>query len=313
MLSSRASQPVYDPPTLLRALQQVPFIVYSSVTCVFLCSTSLIVESKLIVPLSTCRSAAIFILVVLSELEYDNRYLLIDIVLCALLGGFTVLSTKAVSSLFNALFYNAFQEPIFWGFSAVLVVTALGQLRYLNKALQKYDSKHVVPTQFCFFTVSVLVGSAFLYRDFDDISSRRFVTFLLGLGTILIGVALLTPGRSTDGEGPAAEGDQRREEVDLTSPTVSRTTTPLLPTIHLPPLASPSLPLASPQQHSRRLRSLSSASVRGLSSGGLLLSSSLGRQGSLVVVLPSTPSANGGSTDALERVGSRTVVEEAGE
>lgn len=51
---------------------------------------------------------------------------------------------------------------------AVLVFTALMQVKYLNRAMQRYDSTAVIPTQFVLFTISAIAGSAVIYRDFDN-------------------------------------------------------------------------------------------------------------------------------------------------
>jgi hypothetical protein len=42
------------------------------------------------------------------------------------------------------------------------------QIKYLNKALQRFDGVAVIPTQFVLFTISAIIGSAVIYRDFDD-------------------------------------------------------------------------------------------------------------------------------------------------
>lgn len=42
------------------------------------------------------------------------------------------------------------------------------QVKYLNRAMQRFDSTAVIPTQFVTFTISAIVGSAIIYRDFDD-------------------------------------------------------------------------------------------------------------------------------------------------
>jgi hypothetical protein len=42
------------------------------------------------------------------------------------------------------------------------------QIKYLNKALQRFDGVAVIPTQFVLFTISAIIGSAVIYRDFDN-------------------------------------------------------------------------------------------------------------------------------------------------
>lgn len=46
------------------------------------------------------------LLAVLSRTKAGDKYLAIDIILCALFGGFTVLSTKAFSSFLTLMFLN---------------------------------------------------------------------------------------------------------------------------------------------------------------------------------------------------------------
>lgn len=79
---------------------------------------------------------------------------------CRFLGGFTVLSTKAVSTLLTTNGLNMFKlwmtYPILavsftatvmivlvriQQFDQVLIGTGVGQIRYLNRALMRFDSK----------------------------------------------------------------------------------------------------------------------------------------------------------------------------
>lgn len=48
------------------------------------------------------------------------------------------------------------------------MATAILQIKYLNKALQRFDSTAVIPTQFVLFTIAAIIGSAVIYGDFDD-------------------------------------------------------------------------------------------------------------------------------------------------
>lgn len=42
------------------------------------------------------------------------------------------------------------------------------QIKYLNRALQYFESTTVIPTQFVLFTISAIIGSAVVYKDFDQ-------------------------------------------------------------------------------------------------------------------------------------------------
>lgn len=78
---------------------------------------------------------------VLSESSYGERMIGIDVGICALFGGYTVLSTKALSSLLSTIFLNLLRKPIGWLLVAVLIGTSIMQVKYLNRALMRFESK----------------------------------------------------------------------------------------------------------------------------------------------------------------------------
>ncbi|EGG05386.1 uncharacterized protein MELLADRAFT_88080 [Melampsora larici-populina 98AG31] len=169
VLSTPRSTQAFSPAQLQEALSQVTFIVYVSLCLV-----------------------AVVALAILSSSRYAERFIVIDVGLCAILGGFTVLSTKALSSLLNQMFIACFNYPVSWLVTAVLVVTAVTQVIFLNRALQRFDSKHVVPVQFVLFTIIAIVGSAILYQDFKNVTSAQALNFFFGCLFIFTGVYILT-------------------------------------------------------------------------------------------------------------------------
>jgi hypothetical protein len=104
------------------------------------------------------------------------------------------------------------------------------QIRYINRALQRFDSTQVIPTQFVLFTLSVIVGSAVLYRDFESMSAGRAGKFVGGCALTFLGVYFITSGRvrsddestfSTDDEEEAIgllHGERYRDRIDLSPP-----------------------------------------------------------------------------------------------
>ncbi|KAI9001310.1 DUF803-domain-containing protein [Trametes punicea] len=168
VLSANPSDTRLDPEHLIKALTQRAFEVYAIVYII-----------------------GIFILSGLSEGPAGSRWVYIDVGLCALFGGFTVLSTKAVSTLLTLEWLQIFKEWITYPVIAVLVLTGVGQIRYLNRALMRFDSKIVVPTQFVMFNLSAIVGSAILYGDFKQATFHQLVTFLYGCGATFAGVFII--------------------------------------------------------------------------------------------------------------------------
>lgn len=85
----------------------------------------------------------------------------------------------------------------------MLVVTAVLQIKYLNKALQRFDSTAVIPTQFVLFTVSAIIGSAVIYHDFDNMTLDQMSRFMSGCAVEFLGVYLITSKRPKSISSPA--------------------------------------------------------------------------------------------------------------
>ncbi|KAK2805548.1 hypothetical protein FQN50_006175 [Emmonsiellopsis sp. PD_5] len=137
----------------------------------------------------------------------DTLFLLIS------LGGYTALSTKGVASLLSFTLWHVITFPITYALVAILVFSALMQIRYINRALQRFDSTQVIPTQFVLFTISVIVGSAVLYRDFESMTLSRGGKFIGGCALTFSGVYLITSGRDR-GEDSESESDEE-ESIGL--------------------------------------------------------------------------------------------------
>lgn len=191
VLSGRSENKSLSPSEFLHAIAQPAFIVYSSISL-----------------------GLIAFLITLSHTRIGDKYLAVDILITALAGGFTVLSTKAFSSFLTKSFLDCFKQPITYPILLVLVSTAILQLTYLNRALQRFESRVVVPAQFVSFTISAISGSAVLYRDFENADSTSATLFFTGCVAVFLGVVVLTKGKG-NGNGSGGSGisqAQGREE-----------------------------------------------------------------------------------------------------
>ncbi|SNX83538.1 uncharacterized protein MEPE_02245 [Melanopsichium pennsylvanicum] len=194
VFSSKQSDARLDPSQLLDAIKRLDFLIYSaiSVSC-----------GVLLASLSTTR--------------LGDRWVLIDVGTCAIFGGFTVLSTKGISSLISGgQPIEALKFPITYCLVIVLAATAVVQITYLNRALQRFDSREVIPTQFVFFTISAIVGSAILYRDFANMDAHRLINFLFGCLTTFGGVFVLT-WRNGGSQNKSEDEDENDEEAGETT------------------------------------------------------------------------------------------------
>ncbi|CUS10058.1 unnamed protein product [Tuber aestivum] len=170
------------PDQILEAISQTAFEVYVGITC-----------------------GLIGLFMYLSS-KYGRRYIFIDLGLVGLFGGYTVLSTKGISSLLSSYFYRIFTYGIAYPFAIVLVTTAILQVKYVNRALQRFDSTQVIPTQFVLFTISVILGSAILYRDFETVDAERMLKFVSGCLLTFYGVWIISSGRGK-AKNPDDESD----------------------------------------------------------------------------------------------------------
>ncbi|KAK9469735.1 magnesium transporter NIPA-domain-containing protein [Lipomyces arxii] len=174
VLASNPEEDTLDPHSILAAVSQLSFRIYVVVTLSLMC-----------------------VLAGLSS-TFGARFIVVDIALVALFGGYTALSTKAVSSLLSYSLIRIFTFPITYALLAVLVFTAVMQVKYLSRALQHFESTQVIPTHFVFFTLSVIFGSAILYQDFDGASSEQVLQFTVGCVLTFVGVWLITSNRKPD-------------------------------------------------------------------------------------------------------------------
>lgn len=203
VLSASSSEQKIGPGELWKSVKRWEFLLYVLLTCL------------LIVGLLWASP------------RYGRETILVDLGLVGLFGGYTALSTKGVASLLSTSLYKAFTYPIFYFLVVILVLSALMQIRYLNRALQNYDSTQVIPTQFVLFTLSVILGSAVLYRDFEHTGATQAAKFITGCFLTFFGVYLITSKRSGPNDVDVEDGeedetiqliDEEAEDIDERTP-----------------------------------------------------------------------------------------------
>ncbi|KAL8809404.1 MAG: hypothetical protein Q9200_003452, partial [Gallowayella weberi] len=160
-------------------------------------------------------TAALIIVLIWASGKYGDRSILIDLGLVGLFGGYTALSTKGVASLLSDTLWRTLTFPITYLLVLVLVGSAVMQIRYVNRALQRFDSTQVIPTQFVLFTLSVIIGSAVLYRDFGSATAASLGKFIGGCLLTFLGVYLITSGRTREGEDEDDNMDDEEEAIGL--------------------------------------------------------------------------------------------------
>lgn len=208
VLSAKGSNPKLGPNQIWRLISRWEFLTYLGITV-----------------------ACIIVLMFLST-KYGQKTILIDIGLVGLFGGYTALSTKGVASLLSYRFFEVFTFGISYLLIAILVVTAVMQIKYVNRALQHFDSTQVIPTQFCTFTVFVVAGSAILYRDFESMTVAKVGQFFGGVALTFLGVWIITSGRR---DSIDEDRDEQDQEIDMVDDETSVPSTQETPPASSPP------------------------------------------------------------------------------
>ncbi|GAB7342640.1 hypothetical protein MBLNU457_g0803t2 [Dothideomycetes sp. NU457] len=165
----------------------------------------------------TYFGVTVFLIVVLlaASNKYGDKSILIDLGLVGLFGGYTALSTKGVASLLSNKIWRVITFPITYLLVAVLVFTAVMQIKYVNRALYRFDSTQVIPVQFVIFTLSVIIGSAILYRDFERKSAEDAIKFTGGCLLTFLGVWCITSGRSKSNDSDEESGSGADDQISL--------------------------------------------------------------------------------------------------
>ena len=191
VLSAKNSETKMGPSEISKAITRWEFLLYLGIT------------------------ALVILVLMWASGRYGERTILIDLGLVGLFGGYTALSTKGVASLLSYTLWRALTFPITYLLLAVLVLSAVAQIRYVNRALQRFDSTQVIPTQFVLFTISVILGSAILYRDFESATADRVGKFIGGCLLTFIGVYSITSGRAGEEDDRGADEGQEDERIAL--------------------------------------------------------------------------------------------------
>ncbi|KAJ6264010.1 hypothetical protein Dda_0149 [Drechslerella dactyloides] len=166
--SSSPKEVKLTPEQIWWEISQTPFEIYFAATCTMIAA-----------------------LLYLSNI-YGSKFILIDLGIV----GLFALATKGVSSLLSSSLYKIVTYPVFYLLVFILVLTAVMQIKYLSRSLQRFDSTQVIPTQFVLFNIFTVTGSAILYRDFEKADASKLIKFFTGCLLNFIGVYLISSKRA---------------------------------------------------------------------------------------------------------------------
>ncbi|KAM4044588.1 magnesium transporter NIPA1 [Anomaloglossus baeobatrachus] len=126
---------------------------------------------------------------------YGKKNIMVYIGVCSLLGTFTVPCTKGIGLFAQDAFTNnpnnSSSTYLFLCLLAVLGCSILIQFRYINKALENYDSCVFSAIYYVTFTTLVLVATAILFQEWTKVGAVDFLAMVCGFTTVSTGVILI--------------------------------------------------------------------------------------------------------------------------
>ncbi|XP_076766026.1 magnesium transporter spict [Xylocopa sonorina] len=132
---------------------------------------------------------------------YGKQHVMVYIYLCSSVGSLTVMSCKglglALKETINGI-NNGFANWSTWVFLFSVVLCVSIQMNYLNKSLDLFEITIVTPVYYVSFTTLVLIASAILFREWENISVDDILGSSCGFLTIIIAIFLLNVFKEMD-------------------------------------------------------------------------------------------------------------------
>ncbi len=135
----------------------------------------------------------VLILIFVFSPRYGTKNILCYIMICSMLGSFTVMSCKALSLGIKEIINKKPSVSLFYTylFAFILIVCVLVQMNYLNKALDVFNTAIVTTVYYVLFTMFVMISSSVLFKELLSLSFEDFVGCLCGFSTICCALCLI--------------------------------------------------------------------------------------------------------------------------
>ncbi len=121
--------------------------------------------------------------------RFGSKYIHVYILICSLLGAFTVTACKGLGTGLREIFNSEYTYSKWLTFfcAITIVVCILIQMIYLNRALDLFSTPVVTTVYYVLFTTCVLITSGILFREW------RLLTFV-DITACLVGFSITTCG-----------------------------------------------------------------------------------------------------------------------
>lgn len=178
IIHSPRSEEVEDLSVLLEKIQEPAFVVY----------VSIVVMVSLII---ACYVGP----------RYGHRHVAVYITLCSAVGSLTVMACKGLGLAIKETlsgYRNETGNWLTWLFLVAVIVCIMIQMDYLNKALDIFNTGIVTPVYYVMFTTLVIIASALLFKEWQNLGSDDIIGNLCGFLVIIVAIVLLNTFKDMD-------------------------------------------------------------------------------------------------------------------
>ncbi|KAI8894467.1 magnesium transporter [Globomyces pollinis-pini] len=128
---------------------------------------------------------------------YGKTHMLVYISICSLVGSVSVMAVKGFAVAVKLTFGgdNQFRHFSSWLFGLTVVVCAMTQVNYFNKALDLFSTNRVTPIYYVFFTSATIVASIILSQGVKRSTPVEMLSVLVGFMTTFIGVFMVNDAK----------------------------------------------------------------------------------------------------------------------
>lgn len=143
---------------------------------------------------------SLFVLIYVLVPKYGNTNVLIYILICSILGSYTVMSCKGVSLGIKEIISAKPTVPYLYTslFALVAITCIVIQINYLNKSLDVFNTAIVTTVYYVLFSLFVMIASALLFKELMNVSFQDFVGCMCGFSTIICALCLIHFFKSED-------------------------------------------------------------------------------------------------------------------
>jgi hypothetical protein len=155
---------------------------------------------------------------------YGKTHMVVYISICSLVGSISVMACKGfgIAIKLTGEGDNQFTSPAPYIFGATVIICALTQINYFNKALDLFSTNLVTPIYYVMFTTTTIIASIILFEGIDKATPVYIMIFnvkievasiFIGFLIILIGVFMVNSAKK-----------EAAYQATLSSPNLTSTT-----------------------------------------------------------------------------------------